>query len=62
VAVDRAFDLLDGATDEAGEEIYEFEAGPPHGEWPILNRRLSRQERAMQAAHVAVTIVMRSKP
>jgi hypothetical protein len=49
-AVDRAFALLDvgSADDPAGEEIYEFEAGPPHSEWPILTRPLPRlQERAL---------------
>jgi hypothetical protein len=50
VAVDRAFDLLDGGLplDEHGEEIYNFEAGPPANEWPILTRRLPvLQERAL---------------
>jgi len=50
VAIDRAFDALFGSagTDEGGEEIIEFEAGPPANEWPILTRRLpDLQERTL---------------
>lgn len=49
-AVDKAFDLLDGgiASNEAAEEVFEFEAGPPICEWPIETRPLPRlQERAL---------------
>jgi hypothetical protein len=50
IAVDRAFDLLDGGAprDESGEEIVEWAAGPPLNEWPILTRPLPRlQDRAV---------------
>ncbi|MET4211438.1 hypothetical protein [Bradyrhizobium sp. LA2.1] len=50
IAVDRLFDLLDGGNslDLAGEEIFEFAAGPPISEWPIETRPLPQlQERAL---------------
>jgi hypothetical protein len=48
-AVDRALDALFGSEGTDGpEEIWEFEAGPPLSEWPILTRPLpTLQERAL---------------
>jgi len=49
IAVDRAFDLLDGGSplDGAGEEIIEFDS-TPHSEWPIVSRPLPAiQERTL---------------
>jgi hypothetical protein len=46
-AVDKALDLAFG-TNSQGEEIVEFEAGPPISEWPIETRPLPLlQERAL---------------
>jgi predicted DNA-binding transcriptional regulator AlpA len=48
-AVDRALDTLFGTDGTDGpEEIWEFEAGPPLSEWPILTRPLPiLRERAL---------------
>jgi predicted DNA-binding transcriptional regulator AlpA len=49
VAVDRAFDLLDGGAprDESGEEVFEIDTRP-YSEWPIVARPLpTLQERAL---------------
>ena len=48
-AIDRALDALFGSDGTAGtEETWEFEAGSPLSEWPILTRPLRiLQERAL---------------